>query len=207
VIHSADAQGGIYLPWHLTGLFIGIGGMLGLVAGLVQWLPLSVLAPIIVYVGLSITVQAFHATERHHAPAIALAFLPAVAYLLTIKLPGWVPVERLAELQGAVSTHGLPEVVAIMTLGNGFIMTAMLWASVVVAMLEYRLRKAAGFLLLAAVLTAFGVIHSADAQGGIYLPWHLTGLTATIVWQFAAAYAVLAVVLGALSLPSAAKAR
>src|SRR5690606_38885854 len=70
----------------LTGLFIGIGGMLGVVSGLVQWLPMAVLAPIIVYVGLGITVQAFESTRREHTIAVALAFLPAVAYLLAIKL-------------------------------------------------------------------------------------------------------------------------
>jgi len=184
----------------LTGLFIGIGGMLGMVAGLVQWLPLAVLAPIIVYVGLDITVQAFHATERRHAPAIALAFLPAIAYLLAIKLPGWIPAERLAELTTEIGTHGLPELATLLTLGNGFIMTAMLWAWVVVAMIGARLRLASGLLLLTAVLTLFGIIHSTDAQGGVYFPWHLEGLPRTISWNFAAAYAVLAVCLGVLSL-------
>ena len=47
----------------LTGLFIGLGGMLGYVSGLVQWLPVAALAPIIVYVGLDIGVQAFHETR------------------------------------------------------------------------------------------------------------------------------------------------
>jgi len=183
----------------LAGGFIGIGGMLGLVAGLVQWLPVAVLAPIIVYVGISISVQAFHATERRHAAAVALAFLPALAYLMTIKLPGWLPAERLTELRADFS-HGLPELAVIFTLGNGFIMTSMLWASTLVAMIDQRLRRASALLLMAAALTAFGIIHSVHPQGGIYLPWHLHGLAASIAWQFTAAYVVLAVVLGVLSL-------
>jgi len=183
----------------LAGCFIGIGGMLGIVAGLVQWLPVAVLAPIIVYVGISISVQAFHATERSHAPAVALAFLPALAYLMTIKLPGWLPAERMAELQSDIS-HGLPELAVIVTLGNGFIMTSMLWASTLVAMIDQRLRRASALLLLAAALTAFGIIHSVHPQGGIYLPWNLQGLAASIAWQFTAAYVVLAVFLAALSL-------
>ena len=43
----------------LTGLFIGLGGIFGYVSGPVQRLPIAVLAPIIVYVGMDITVQAF----------------------------------------------------------------------------------------------------------------------------------------------------
>ena len=61
----------------LTGLFIGLGGMLGIVSGLVQRLPLAVLAPIIVYVALDITTQAFQATPQRHAAADGVR-IPAV---------------------------------------------------------------------------------------------------------------------------------
>ena len=51
-----------------------------------------------------------------------------------------------------------------------------------------------------AALTLFGFIHSVDPRGGIYLPWELAGLPKVIMWQFAGAYAALAVLLGLLSL-------
>ncbi len=186
----------------LTGLFVGIGGMLGIVAGLVQWLPVAVLAPIIVYVGLDITTQAFHESPRRHAPAVALAFLPSIAYLLNIKLgnPGWIAPDHFAGLFSTSDPHGFSDLAAITTLGNGFIITAMLWAAALVALIEARTRAAAGILLLAAALTLFGVIHSVDPRGGIYLPWNLEGLRGAIALQFAAAYAALAVLLGLLSL-------
>lgn len=185
-----------------TGVFIGLGGMLGVVSGLVQWLPLAVLAPIIVYVGLGICVQAFQSTRREHAIAVALAFLPAVAYLLTIKLgnPAWIAPERFAQLYASVDAHGLPELAVIVVLGNGFIITAMLWATTLVALIDGRTRAAVVTLLVAAVLTAFGVIHSVHPQGGIYLPWTLDGLARSIAWQFSGAYLALAVVLGLLGL-------
>jgi AGZA family xanthine/uracil permease-like MFS transporter len=186
----------------LTGLFIGIGGMLGIVSGLVQWLPLAVLAPIIVYVALDITTQAFQATPQRHATAMVLGFLPSVAYMLAIKVgnPAWIAPQRFGELMTAVDGHGLPELAVIVTLGNGFIITAMLWTSAVAAMIDARLRRAVAFLLVAAVLTAFGVIHSVHPQGGIYLPWMLEGLPRIVMLQFAGAYVALAVVMGLLSL-------
>ncbi len=186
----------------LAGLFIGLGGILGYVSMLVQWLPVAVLAPIIVYVGLDITVQAFHDSPRRHAPAVALAFLPAIAYLLVIKLgnPAWIPAQTFAALYEGADGHGLPELAAIVTLGNGFIITAMLWSTTLVALVEQRPRRAAAVLLLAALLTLVGVIHSVDPRGGIYLPWSLEGVRAIIAWQFAAGYAVLALLLGLLSL-------
>jgi AGZA family xanthine/uracil permease-like MFS transporter len=186
----------------LTGLFIGLGGMLGLVSGLVQWLPLAVLAPIIVYVALDITTQAFQATPRQHAAAMVFGFLPSVAYMLAIKVgnPAWIAPQRFAELMTGLDGHGLPELAVIVALGNGFIITAMLWTSAVVAMIDGQLRRAAGFLLVAALLTLFGVIHSVHPQGGIYLPWMLQGLPRIVMWQFAGAYAALAVLMALLSL-------
>ncbi|MBF6025696.1 hypothetical protein [Lysobacter niastensis] len=186
----------------LTGLFIGLGGVLGYVSGLVQWLPIAVLAPIIVYVGMDITVQAFHDSPRRHAPAVALAFLPSVAYLLVIKLgnPAWIAPDRFAALYSAVDGHGLPDLAAIVTLGNGFIITAMIWSSALVAMIDQRFRRAAAVLLVGAGLTLFGFIHSVDPRGSIYLPWTLEGLPRAIAWQFAGAYVALALLLGLLSL-------
>jgi len=186
----------------LTGLFVGIGGMLGIIAGLVQWLPLAVLAPIIVYVGLDITTQAFHETPRRHAMAVALALLPAIAYLLNIKLgnPAWIAPAQFAGLFAASDAHGFSDLATITTLGNGFIITAMLWAAVLVAMIEARTRAAAGILLLAAALSLFGFIHSVDPGGGIYLPWDVQELPRAILWQFSGAYAALALLLGLLTL-------
>lgn len=186
----------------LTGLFIGIGGMLGLVSGLVQWLPLAVLAPIIVYVALDITTQAFQATPREHAAAMVLGFLPSVAYMLSIKLgnPAWIPPQHFAELMAASDSPGLPEMAVIVTLGNGFIITAMIWTSAVAAMVDRRLLRAAAFLFAGAVLALFGIIHSVHPQGGIYLPWTLQGLQSVIAWQFIGAYLALAMLMALLSL-------
>ena len=184
----------------LAGVFIGLGGMLGVVAGLVELLPLAVLAPIIVYVALDIAVQAFDATPRPHWPAVALAFLPAIAYLLAIKLgnPTIVPPERFAQLY-ADATHGIPELAVIVMLGNGFIVTSMLWAAALAALVDGRPARAAGVLALAAGLTLFGVVHSVHPAGGLYLPWSLEAAPRAWMLQFAGAYAVLAALLLALA--------
>ena len=185
----------------LTGLFIGLGGVFGYVSGLVELLPLAVLAPIILYVAIDITVQAFDATPRPHAPAVVLAFLPAIAYLLAIKFgnPGLVPPERFAALY-ADDTHGVPELAVTMMLGNGFIITSMVWAAMLAALIDGRTWRAVGALLIGAAFTAFGVMHSAHPQGGLYWPWALEGRTLSLMLQFTAAYLTLAALLALLSL-------
>jgi adenine/guanine/hypoxanthine permease len=184
----------------LTGVVVGLGGVFGYLSGLVALLPLAVLAPIIVYVALDIAVQAFAASPPKHAPAVVLAFLPSIAYLVSIRLgnPTVVPPDNLAALV-ADGSHGLSEVLVVLAFGSGFIITAMLWAAILAALIDDRVLRASGLLLGCAALTAFGVIHSVAPGGAMFLPWRVDGLAADVALQFGAAYVALAAVLASLS--------
>lgn len=184
----------------LTGVFIGLGGMLGFVSFFVELIPRAVLAPILVFVALDIMVQAFLACPPRHAPAVAFAFFPTVARLLAIKLGNTeiVPAEAFVRLMNA-GGKSLPEMLVTVAMGNGFIVTAMLWGGFLAEMIERKLRRASVFLILLAALSFFGVIHSASPDGAMYLPWELTGLARQVPYQFAGAYFVLALVIYALS--------
>src|SRR5206468_3529487 len=69
-----------------TAIFVGLAGLFGWFAHLFEWLPEAAMFPILVFVGLEITAQSFRATPTHHYPAVALAVVPALAYLATIPL-------------------------------------------------------------------------------------------------------------------------
>jgi AGZA family xanthine/uracil permease-like MFS transporter len=184
----------------LAGLFIGLGGVCGVLSNLVELIPLSVLAPILVFVAIGITVQAFEATPMRYAAAVVFSFFPAIARMVTIKLsdPTYVAPDHFAALY-TDRVHGFSELAIITVLGNGFIITSMVWASFVVAMIDGKALRAALILLVGAALSVFGVIHSVELSGGIYLPWQLGEASRELVWQFTGAYVVLAVVLVALS--------
>ena len=177
------------------------GGVFGWLANLIDILPLAVLAPILIFVAINITMQAFEATPHKYFAAVVMAFFPPIARMLAIKLgdPGIVPPEQFGHLF-ALADRGLPEIAVVVILGNGFIITSMVWASFVVALIDHRPAKAAAILLLGAALTVFGIIHSVDPNGTLYLPWDLAGSARELVWQFAGAYMVLAAVLGLLAL-------
>lgn len=185
----------------VTGLVIGLGGVFGYLANLVELLPVAVLAPILVFISISITTQAFEATPLRYAAAVVFSFFPAIARMLAIKLgdPSIVDPTHFAALYGDAS-HGISAMAVIFILGNGFIITSMVWASFVVAMIDGEVRKAAGIVAIGAVLTAFGIIHSVQPIGPVYLPWLLDAGTRALVWQFVAAYGALAVVLFLLSI-------
>lgn len=187
----------------ITGLIIGLGGMLGYLSTIVELLPLSVLAPILVFVAIGITTQSFEATPSRYAAAVVFSFFPPIARMLTLKLsdPTYLSPEHFAQLFHA-GNGGIAELAVVTVLGNGFIITSMIWASFVVAMIDGRLGRAALILLLGAVLTACGIIHSVLLSGGVYLPWDLPVDMRSMVWQFSGAYLTLAVVLLLLSLRS-----
>jgi AGZA family xanthine/uracil permease-like MFS transporter len=183
----------------LTGLFIGLGGILGYVGFIVELIPRAVLAPILVFVALDITSQAFHASPVRHAAAVALAFLPTIARLMTIKLSTFMPPANYA---AALTTPGagLPEVLVTQALGNGFILTAMLWGAFLAELIDRKLRRAAVYVCILSGFSLFGIVHSATADGNMYLPWTLSASDSRIPYQFTAAYLALALVFLALSI-------
>jgi adenine/guanine/hypoxanthine permease len=172
-----------------TGLFVGLGGILGYVAWVVDAIPAAAVAPILLFVGLEITGQAYGACEKKHHPAIFLALLPCIGELVRIALatvlfaPGVVGHFPDA----GTDAHKLWEVSVI--LGHGFIITSMLWAAVVVKLIDQKHVAASICLFVMAALTFFGFIHSIMPAGDIYFPWTLEH--AKQVYFLSGSYAVL----------------
>jgi AGZA family xanthine/uracil permease-like MFS transporter len=200
--HPAYKQMGARAAYAwMTGLCIGIGGMLGLLSDLVELLPIAVLAPVLIFVALDITVQAFQAIAARQAVAVAFGFFPAIARLVTIELsdPKFVPPDRFTRLL-ASAPQGLPQLAVIVALGNGFIITSTIWTAVVVEMIETRLRAAAALLAAGGVLCYFGIIHSVRADGSVYALWQLSGVPYAVGLQFCTAYFGLAAAFWLLSM-------
>jgi AGZA family xanthine/uracil permease-like MFS transporter len=185
----------------LTGVFVGVGGMLGFLANLIEFVPLAVLAPVLVFLALNITAQAFTAVPARHAIAVAISFFPSIARLLSIELsdPKFISPQKFAALMTAPE-HGLPALSVIVALGNGFIITATIWAAFVVEMIGRKLRSAAIYLSAGGALCFFGIIHSVRLDGSAYVLPQLDGIARHVAIQFCAAYFVLAGVLLLLSL-------
>jgi AGZA family xanthine/uracil permease-like MFS transporter len=189
----------------LTGVFIGLGGILGYVGYIVELIPRAVLAPILIFVALDIMVQAFLACPARHAPAVAFAYFPTIARLLAIKYGTFLAAGTLAGLLVKTGKE-LPEVLVTIAVGNGFILTAMLWGGFLAELIDRKLKRSALYLGILAAFSFFGVIHSASPDGNMYLPWSLTTpLQRAIPYQFALGYVVLAAMLLLLSLSKESK--
>jgi AGZA family xanthine/uracil permease-like MFS transporter len=191
---SMGARAGYTL---LTALVIGVGAMVGVLSALVTALPEAIVAPILVFVGIEITAQAFHASPRHHGPAVALALVPTAAALVVIQTGGLFAGigKSPADLTGeaARTWH------ALLLLGNGFILTAVVWGSAMAALLDRRFVGSALAFAVASVATLFGIMHSPLASGAVFWPWAPPGPEPL---RFAGAYGILAVLCGLAGLSS-----
>ncbi len=190
----------------LTGVFIGLGGVFGFVSFIVELIPRAVLAPILIFVAMDIIMQSFQACPPRHSWAVAFAFFPTIARLLAIKFGNtdFVPIENFHRLMEA-GGKSLPELLVTVALGNGFIVTAMLWGGFLAELIDRHLKRSSVYLLILAALTFFGVIHSSSPDGVMYFPWQLSGLAQQIPYQFALAYILLGITLLLLSKTSASR--
>ena len=111
----------------LTGLFIGLGGILGYVPYIVELIPRAVLAPILIFVALDIMEQAFHACPVRHAPAVAFAFFPTIARLVAIQYNGVASTDSIIKTMVTMDPshpYIIPPILVTVALGNGFILTS-----------------------------------------------------------------------------------
>lgn len=186
----------------LTGIFIGLGGILGYVPYIVELIPRAVLAPILIFVALDIMEQAFHACPVRHAPAVAFAYFPTIARLVSIQNSNVCQPENLQKMISTLDQahpQVIPSVLVTTALGNGFILTAMLMAGFLAELIDRRLKRSAIYLFILALLSFFGIIHSSSPSGDMYAPWTLTGTAQMVPYQFASAYVILGLMLLALS--------
>ena len=167
----------------LTGLFIGLGGILGYLPFLVAWIPAAAIAPILVYIGLEVISQAYQATPARHGLAVGVSLLPSIAFLIALEVGAALGAvgAHAAQLTGDVGET----VRTVILLGNGFIISALVWGAATAELIDRRLGRSAAYLAIGALASLFGVIHSPAADGGFVLPWRGGS---PLPWHFAFGY-------------------
>lgn len=167
----------------LTGLFIGLGGILGFLPFFVDWIPAAAVAPILVYIGLEVIAQSFLASPRRHSIAVAISLLPSLAFLAALEANSVLAAlgATLAQLTGDAGES----LQTLNLLASGFIITAILWGAATASLIDRRFRASAFYLLVGSLFSLFCVIHSPAAGGSFVLPWKGTS---SLPWHFATAY-------------------
>ena len=150
----------------------------------------TAILPILVFIGLEITAQSFHATPQRHYPAVAIACVPALAAMVTIQA------DKLLGAGAKPAADLARELFSMRLLSSGFIVTSLVWAGLVASLIDRRLLQAAGWALAAGALTLCGIIHSPFPDGRLFAPWAIGTLPPEAAGrgplELAAAYALLA---------------
>jgi AGZA family xanthine/uracil permease-like MFS transporter len=189
---SMGARAGYTLA---TGLVIGLGAMVGALSVLVAVLPEAAVSPILIFIGLEITAQAFHASPPRHGAAVALAFVPVVAAVVLIEAGS--AIGALGKSPQDFTGDAAVSWRILLMLGNGFILTALLWSSALVSIIERRFAVTAALFAVASAATLCGLIHSPLPNGALFWPWAApVGATAAL----AGAYGLVAALCWALTL-------
>ncbi|HBT18624.1 MAG TPA: uracil permease [Clostridiaceae bacterium] len=132
----------------LNGFVFLLASTFGLVAAMAQVIPMAVIAPVLVFVGISMVTQAFNTVDKKHFPAVVLAMFPYFANYLMTRFNG-----AAGEVVANLSSGIVP-------LGQGAMFTGLLWGAIVVFLLDEAYEKAAISALFAALLSATGFMHA-----------------------------------------------
>jgi AGZA family xanthine/uracil permease-like MFS transporter len=176
----------------VNGVAVSVLALSGVVGHVLRWVPLEVTLGILLWIGIVITAQAFQASPKAHAVAVAVGLIPALAAWLLVQVETALRVAG-ADLAGTVDRFAPAlHLRGVIALGQGFLVTSVIYAAVTALVIDGKCRHAAGWLAGASLASALGLIHA----------YRITedGVENRFAWftaapEFSLAYAVAAVVL------------
>lgn len=177
----------------LNGVFVTAVCLTGTLGWIAWAVPVDAGMAIVLWIGIVITAQAFDATPRAHAPAVVMGLLPGVAAWGILLVKNALRAGGIGNLEQPFEPGLLAKFPADsfidggLALEAGFIFTAMIWASITVAVIERQLRSAAGWALLGAGLAAIGFVH-----GVAWTPFDVVQALFVPAWPWVAGYAAIA---------------
>jgi AGZA family xanthine/uracil permease-like MFS transporter len=144
----------------LNGIVVLLICVTGLISPIMHFVPLEVVAIVIVWFGLVMVAQAFQEVPKSHCIAVAFGLLPMLAAWglqivdLALRKGGSSLLEAAPKFGDELAIYGL------IALSQGALLVSMVWAAAIAFMLDRRFLHAAGWLLAGAVLSCFGFIHA-----------------------------------------------
>jgi AGZA family xanthine/uracil permease-like MFS transporter len=178
----------------LNGIVIALLCVSGLFDAVLNFVPLEVTLGILLWIGVIITAQAFQEVPRSHALGVAVGFIPSLAAWALLLVETSLRVAGMS-LQEAVSKFGGNLYIdGVIALNQGFILSSMILATIMVFATERKFVAGACWLIAGAVLSALGVIHAYElTPSGVENKFGLMAAP-----KFAISYAIAALVFLAL---------
>jgi len=156
----------------LNGLFFTALFFFGVGPFLKALIPIEAGAAIVMYIGIIITAQAFQATPRNHAPAVAVALFPALtAFVITYvgiylgPSGGKTLAELLQTAQRGLPTEFLPGLVTLTGANSAWIIVTLILTAMGASLIDRKYGHAAAWAGAATVLTLVGLLHAYRVEG------------------------------------------
>ena len=146
----------------LNGFVIALLCMCGGYAWLLRIVPLETALGILLWIGIIMTAQAFQTVPRAHALAVSIGLVPALASW------GLLLVETALRAGGSSLSLAAPKfgqdlyIHGLISLSQGFMFTSMIFAAVLVFLIERDFLRAALWTATAALFSWLGLIHAYD---------------------------------------------
>jgi AGZA family xanthine/uracil permease-like MFS transporter len=191
--HPAYKRMGAKVNYGLmAALILFVLVLFGLFSGISNMIPIAAVAPILVFIGLTMTEVSFQETPRKHYIAVAAAFVPFVVEF------GKEKVDQVASALGVIGPLQGDQLQAVIAAGSnypgyaplayGTILISMIFAALIAFMVSREFMKAALVAAVAAILAFFGVIHTSEmgiaAAPQLSAMWLLLAIGFVIVHQF-----------------------
>jgi AGZA family xanthine/uracil permease-like MFS transporter len=159
--HNAHKANGARIGYSILGGVVSAALCLtGLVPAVLRFVPLEVVAFVVVWFGLAMVGQAFQEVPAAHSVAVALGLVPMLAQWVTqivdlsIRKAGADMLTVAPRFGGELAIYGM------IALGQGALLVSMIWAAALVWIIERQFVKASAWMFVAAALSCFGAIHA-----------------------------------------------
>jgi adenine/guanine/hypoxanthine permease len=175
-------------------IFMGVCGFLGIISFIIEIVPTAIFAPILIFVAIEIVAQGFCAVPKKHLVASAFAIFPSALKpsLIFVTAGSYAAFSKLMSMSQTI-TETYSETLVLTVLVNGFILTGMLWGGLLAELIDRHLKKSAVYLFILAVFTFFGIVHSTNFSGTMYLPWNIPEIHRSMCYDISMGYLILGV--------------
>jgi AGZA family xanthine/uracil permease-like MFS transporter len=191
--HPAWKSMGARIGYSLVnGVVIALLCLLGMITLVIQYVPLEVTLGILLWIGIIMTAQAYQEVPKAHALAVSLGLIPALAAWAlvlvetSLRVAGTTLAASVAKFGNQLYIDG------VIALSQGFLLSSMVLASIMVYLLEQNFGRAALWTLGAAVLSQIGLIHAYEmGEVGVINSFGIWQAPAFTLAYFAAALVML----------------
>ncbi|MDY6933413.1 MAG: NCS2 family permease [Spirochaetota bacterium] len=174
----------------INGAIVSLICFTGLMSVISSSIPLEAGYPILLWIGLVITAQAFQTTPKEHAPGIAFGLLPAISAWGLSLLKQYINSDgkySTLEVNNMIS-NVLPHLKGIISFSEGPLLSAMFLTAVVVYLIEKKYLLSFYWTIPLIICSYFGFIHSTDIgigmAGQIPMGYSIFGLVLLMVYFY-----------------------